>query len=904
MKKLILLSILYHFGLFAQAQTGKSPIIIKEEYVNYQTLKNTLEFFKTKYGFKINYDDVEIKDFYVTYLFNNATAEQAVETCLRETPLKYTMTEDGEFSIYDPRKVQAAKVAADKLKFQGKSVQQNFNLKGIVKDAKSGEPLPFVNIVIVAESKGATSNVDGYFTLMKVPSDTCTLEVSYIGYKLKTIYLSPKKVKALEGQDFLIELEQENAILEEIVVSADREELLRASEKTSMLKLSPSKITALPSVGEKDIMRAFQLMPGVSAANENSSGLYVRGGTPDQTLVLYDGFNVYHVEHLFGFFSAFNPNAIKDVQLYKGGFESKFGGRIGSVAEITGKEGNSKNLNLGLDAGFLAANAFIEAPIGDKMTGLFAVRRSYQTSLYDAIFKKYSGTRTAAAAPPGGGGPGGFGNRFNTSVSSYFYDMNGKITYKPTPKDVITLSLYNGTDNLDNSRKTNFNGGAAIRNFNLNTSDLTYWGNLGGSLKWSRRFSQAFYVNTLVSYSNYYSLRDRSSTGTITQPDGTILNIKRGTLEDNNLKDFSAKLDFEWKANSKNNIEFGLSATQNSIKYTYAQNDTSTIIDRNTSGATVTGFVQDKIKLFKNLEGNLGVRYTYFQPTAKGYVEPRASLTYQLLPSVKLKAAYGVYNQFAKRVIREDVFQGSRDFWVLADENKLPVASATHYIIGANWESAKWLFDVEAYRKDLSGLTEYSLRINSNPRQTANYSERFYQGTGVARGIDILLQKKYGQLNGWLAYSLGEVPYNFPDLNKTVFYANQDVRHEFKAVGIYRLGKWDLSATWIYASGRPYTAPEGGYNLTLLDGSLKSYINISEKNAYRLPAYHRLDIAATYTWKGSAGGARSIGFSLFNLYDRQNVWYKEFEIQNNQLIETNVNYLGITPNLNISWRLR
>jgi ferric enterobactin receptor len=900
MKKVIFTCVLLSLLRFAHAQEGTSQPYVKREYINYQTLEATFEKFIKDYGFKITYQKEDVKDITLSYLFQFMNAEQVIQVCLRETKLKYTLSETGEFTIYDPKKAKATKVAAEKMRFQGEATQRNFTLNGIIKDAKNGEPLPFVNIVIPAATKGTTSNVDGYFTLQNIPTDTSTLEISYLGYATKVIYLSPQKVKNTEGGNFLIELSQESELLDEVVIKADREELLRASEKTSMLKLSPSKIAALPSVGEKDIMRAFQLMPGVSAANENSSGLYVRGGTPDQTLVLYDGFNVYHVEHLFGFFSAFNSNAIKDVQLYKGGFESKFGGRVGSVAEITGKEGNSKDFNIGADVGLLAANAFVETPLGDKATGLFAIRRSYNTGLYDKIFKKYSGQAEAAAATP-------FGNRFNTTVASYFYDLNGKFTYKPTNKDVISLSIYNGTDDLDNSRKLelpNFGGGGtASRNFNLNTTDLTYWGNLGGSLKWSRRFSPTFYMNSLVSYSNYYSQRDRSVSGSITRADGTTQDIKRGTIEDNDLKDYSAKMDFEWKLNDKNQVEFGLLGTNNDIKYTYAQNDTSTIIDRKTNGNTITGYVQDKIKVLKNVEAIVGVRYNYFQPTSKSYVEPRVSLTYQMLPSVKLKAAYGIYNQFAKRVIREDVLQGSRDFWVLADNTKLPVASATHYIVGASWESPKWLFDVEAYQKDLTGLTEYSLRVNTNPRQTS-YSENFFQGTGKARGVDVLLQKKYGKLNGWLSYSLGEVVYDFPDLNKTSFYANQDVRHEFKAVGIYKLGKFDLSATWIYASSRPYTAPEGGYNLKVLDGTEKSYINVSEKNGYRLPDYHRFDVAATYNWKSKSGAARSLGFSLFNVYGRQNVWYKEFDVQDNQVIETNINYLGFTPNISFSWRLR
>ncbi|MBL7817352.1 MAG: TonB-dependent receptor [Saprospiraceae bacterium] len=888
--------LLFLWLLIPLSMTAQTPTEIKE-YVNYQTLGEVFELFKSKYGLKINYKPEDVKDIKLTYFFSGTKPDRAVEICLRETPLSFLKDETGTFFIFNKQKLAEAKAAEESTRFKGSATRKNFKLTGIVKDVKSGEPLPFVNVVILGTTKGATTNVDGYFTILDVPSDTSGLEISYIGYKSKNYYLSPKTPLS----NLLIELESQTEILDEVTVTAEREELLRANEKVSMLKLSPAKIAALPSIGEKDIMRSFQLMPGVSAANENSSGLYVRGGTPDQTLVLYDGFNVYHVEHLFGFFSAFNPNAVKDVQLYKGGFESKFGGRISSVAEITGKEGNSKGFNAGLDVGLLASNAFVEVPIGDKFTSMFAVRRSYQTALYQKIFDKYSNTSTTTtpAAGPGGG-------RFNfttTTPKSYFYDLNGRMTYKPTQKDVLSLSLYNGTDDMDNSRSNtlpNFGGGGG-RNFNFSVNDQTNWGNLGGSLKWSRKFSDAFYMNTLVSYSNYYSTRDRTSDRSVPDTSGTTRTIKEGTLEDNNLKDYSAKLDFEWKLNSKNQVEFGIGATQNDIKYTYAQNDTTTIIDRHTQGLTATAYVQDKIKLGK-LSLLPGLRVSYFEPTAKTYLEPRFSATYELTPQYKLKMAYGQYNQFVKRVIREDILQGSRDFWVLADNEKLPVTHSTHYILGAAYENKDWLFDVEAYRKDMTGLSEYSLRIRPAPR-SVSYNEKFAAGDGYANGIDFLIQKKYGKLNGWVSYSLAEVKYNFPDYGKA-FYANQDVRHELKVVGIYKLKNWDFSATWIYASGRPYTAPTGGYQLTLLDGSTRDYITVTDKNGLRLPDYHRLDIAATLNFKSRKGAARSISASIFNLYNRTNTWYKEFQIESSEIIETSVNYLGITPNLSFSWRFR
>jgi ferric enterobactin receptor len=898
MKKNFLFFISFGIATLLHTQTPTPQAqTLKKEYFNYISLDKVFERLIATYDFKISYKVEDVKDINFTYLFENTIPETVMELCLKNTPFSFVKKTDGTFVVFDRTKQESQKKAEEQTRYQGSAKKKNFSLKGTIKDKTSGEPLPFVSVAIQGTTQGSSSNVDGYFSLLNVPNDTVGLMISYIGYKTKHFFLTPK----LDLSNFIIELEPQSQQLDELVVTAEHEELLRANEKVSMLKLSPAKIASLPSIGEKDIMRSFQLMPGVSAANENSSGLYVRGGTPDQTLVLYDGFTVYHVEHLFGFFSAFNPNAVKDVQLYKGGFESKFGGRIASVAEITGKEGNSKQFNMGADVGLLAANAFVEVPISDKVTSLFAFRRSYQTPLYQKIFNKYNGGTNQQTQQQ----TGRSGGRFNTVAAtpkSYFYDLNGRITFKPTTKDVISLSIYNGTDNMDNSRTNTFsNFGGGNRGFGLSITDQTNWGNLGGSLKWSRRFSQAFYVNTLVSYSNYYSTRDRTNNISVPDSTGTNRTIKNGTLEDNNLKDYTAKMDFEWKLNAAQQVEFGIGATKNDIKYTYAQNDTSTIIDRHTEGVTATGYVQDKMK-FGKLNLLPGLRVSYFQPTAKTYIEPRFSATYDVTPKFKLKTAYGMYSQFVKRVVREDILQGSRDFWVLGDNGKVPVALSTHYIAGAAYENKNWLFDVEGYHKSMTGLSEYSLRIRPAPR-SVSYSEKFATGDGYANGVDFLVQKKYGNLTGWVSYSLAEVKYNFVDYGKP-FYANQDVRHELKIVSIYKWHKWDLAATWIFATGRPYTAPTGGYQLHLLDGNVRDYITVTDKNGLRLPNYHRLDIAATYNWKNSEGAARTLSFSIFNLYNRTNTWYKEFTIQSGQVLETSINYLGLTPNVAFSWRFK
>lgn len=786
----------------------------------------------------------------------------------------------------------------------------DFTLSGMVRDQSTGEALPYANVHVRGHSAGVITNPDGYFTLAKVPSDTSVLVVSYVGYSQTEVYLDP----SLPKKNFVIEIRPSAVTLKDVkIVDTKEEVVLVKKEDVSVMKMTPRQLEKLPSLGEKDVMRSFQLMPGVGASQESSSGLYVRGGTPDQNLVLYDGFTVYHVDHLYGFFSAFNANALKDVQLYKGGFESRFGGRLSSVTEITGKDGNQKKFNMGGELSLLSLNAYAEIPIGEKFSSIIAYRRSYRGPIYNKLFEKFneSNTTTVTAGQPGppGGGPGRFTQQ--TTVSNYFYDLNGKFTYRPNQKDILSLSIFNGTDKLDNSNSFNAPSfGNSTSNFSISSVDLTKYGNIGTSIRWARKWGDKLYGNTILSYSNYYSDRNRSMERTMTNSSGEETTTRNGIFENNDLRDYSVKSDYQWNLFGFSQLQFGGFATYFDIDYTYAQNDTTTVLDKHNQAFLGGGYLQGKFRFFN---GRLiivpGMRGSYFETTGAPYWEPRGSLSLSVTKNLTLKGATGKYYQFANRVTREDILSGSKDFWLLSDGNSVPVSSSVHYILGMSFETTGFLLSAEAYYKEVSNITEYSLRINPNPFGV-DYDENFFTGYGYARGIEFLAQKKIGKFGGWVSYTLGEAKNHFDVYADTWFPANQDVRHEFKFVAMYEYKRWDFAATFIFATGRPYTAPSGGYSVELLDGTTQDYFTVTSKNGLRLPDYHRADISANYKLLAGAHGEKRrreigyLGFSIFNLYNRTNVWYKTYTIESGSLIETNVNYTGITPNITLSLKIR
>jgi ferric enterobactin receptor len=899
---------------------------IKSAKYNEMSIKDILEDIQWKYGVKVAVDDQDIPPKKITIWVDNQNLQEFLETLIKQNNLDliYKMENPNFAKLLKKSVFIGSQKEPTFSTFQ--PTKKDFTISGVVKDGNSGETLPFATISVLGSVGISTqTNVDGYFSLQNVPSDTVLLKTSYVGYINKTFRITPQT----PVKNLTIEIQSDAKSLEELVVSGEKTEMVQANQVVGMIKMTPKNIAKLPNVGEKDPFRAFQLMPGVSASNESSSGLYVRGGTPDQTLVLYDGFTVYNVDHLFGFFSAFNYNAIKDIQLYKGGFDARFGGRISAVAEITGKEGNSKTFNGGVDLSLLSTNAYIESPIGKKFTFLVAGRRSYKGPLYNKIFKKFTDNEASETNAPQGpiGGRGGFNNlQTEQKASSYFYDLNTKLTFKPTKKDILSLSFFNGTDNMDNSSTTSFAGFGPFQgsgnSLGSTTNDVSQWGNTGASLKWSRQWNNKLYGNTLLSYSNYYSDRDNSRNISITRGDSTI-NNRLGRVESNNLKDFSLKSDWEWKMAKNHQIEFGTMITKNSIDFKYTQNDTTTILNRSDAGFLSSVYLQDRFNLLNyKLELIPGVRINHFDITNKIYVEPRLTFNYKLTDKLKIKGGGGVYNQFIKQINREDISQGNRNFWILANGSTLPVTQSKHLILGAAYETKNYLFDVEFYQKQNTGITEYTLRFvpsfntggggfpGGGPGGPGGPTggglateETFFNGSETIRGMDVMAQKKFGKITGWLGYTYSQAVRNVSAFSDLPYYSDQDVRNQFKVVATYSVKNWDLSATWIYSTGRPYTSIIGAYDLTLLDGTTKSFTNPSDKNANRFIDYHRMDASATYNFKNG-----SIGFSVFNLYNRTNIWYKRFEVIREDgvsvLQTTDVTYLGITPNLTLSLKLK
>ena len=889
----ILFAIAFCFNIFGQNNVADT--LVRENYFG-TPLPKVLKDFETKYGMHLKYDSALVSKYEYDYLYLGVERLFAFDIVFRDhKDLSYYVDEEGVYCIVLTKNLPKNRTMQENKRYEGNASRHKLTVTGRIKDQTNGEFLPFATVHVEGHVTIATAtNIDGYFTLYNVPTDTEVLVFRYLGYETQRFYLSPD----IDVNSLFVELQPAINMLDEVVVVAEREDVLKIPELSiGIIQTTAAKIADLPALGEKDLFRTFQLMPGISASNESSAGMYVRGGTPDQNLVLYDGFTIYHQEHLMGVFSAFNTNAIKDVQLHKGGFDSKYGGRLSSVMEIIGKTGNDKVLNIGGDIGFLGFNAFAEIPLKNEKGSIFvAGRRSFQSFMYDKFTSVYSENNNQ---PPGGGG-GRFNMRNQQKPKSYFYDLNAKFTYNVTKRDIVSLSFFNGEDILDNSRE-----GFGSSYTSGSITDKTNWGNIGSSLKWSRNWDNRFYSNVLASFSKYYSLRDRQNSTTNTFGSTAVM-FDMNTDEHNNLWDYSLKFDNEYKINGNNKLEFGLNYSNYNIDYRYAQSDTSNILNMKNNGNLFSAYAQDRWTINERFTILPGVRLSFYDVTSQIYAEPRMQAFYKISNKIKLKASSGYYYQFVNRIVREDISAGSRDIWLLSGDEGIPVSSAIHVLAGGSYETRGFIFDVEAYYKKLDNLSEYTLRFAPSFSNNSGYREFFYTGKGYSRGIDFLLQKKYGILTGWIGYTLGETRYNFPVYGEGYFPANQDVTHEFKTVLTYKpIRDLTISASWIYATGKPYTEPIGAYTLGTPNSGSVSFIIVDKKNNARYPDYHRLDLLAKYDLSFIKEVKSSISVSLFNVYDYSNVWYREYAFDKMYgITETNINLLGLTPNVTLSIQLK
>lgn len=733
--------------------------------------------------------------------------------------------------------------------------QQTASLSGFVKDATSEETLLLANVILAGTTKGTATNNSGYYTLTNLEPGTYTVICTYIGYQdhREEITLSPGERYRLD-----IVLTPNDVVFDEVVVTADRE----AEEELKNIGVAQMKaqtVKELPAVFEPDVFRSLQLLPGVKAASDYSSGLYIRGGDPGQTLVLLDRTTVYNPTHVFGFFSTFNPDAIKDVRLYKGGYPAEYGGRIGSVLDIYNKDGNRRDFTGSVSLGLLASRAFVEGPYS-KGSWMFAIRRS----TLEPLLKAFEDTE---------GIPDGF----------YFYDINAKVNFDVSPNDRLSVSAYTGRDALD----LEFLDDAKL---NINYGNVTF------SVNWTHIFSERLFSNFTVTSSRYSSTPKIDIAGTPISQDSRIF-------------DTSFKADLEFIPNERHEIDGGVWG--GFFRFPFESSfDGVVTFNPTIETAYVSAYVQETFRPTSLWRFQGGIRATYFGEGDHVRVEPRLTAEYRPISRVRLQASYGRYHQF-QTLITNESFAGF-DFWLTAADRVNP-AYGDQFIFGVKTALTDNIsLDTEVYYRTMRDL--FVLDPFLPDPAGLEYYQYFQVGTGEAYGAEVMLEKTRGRLNGFIAYTLGVTERQFPQLNvingqPQNYPPKYDRRHDLNLVLNYHLGRrWRATGVFAFATGQAYTEPTGQYKL--LDTRLLTGINTTDVlvtpglNRARLPNYHRLDLGISNTGRFFKLGEYELQFQVINVYKQRNIWFyfQEFE-DDNTVTRTEVPQIPI-PLPNISFTLK
>lgn len=751
--------------------------------------------------------------------------------------------------------------------------QENYTISGYMRDASSGEELLYANVEVKETGSGVSTNLYGFYSIT-LPAGKYTLIYSYIGMQSMELTID---LNADTKQD--VELSMNATDLQEVVIEGKKEDENVTNTEVSVVSLDMKDAKLIPVLlGEQDILKTIQLMPGVSSNSEGSSGFFVRGGDADQNLILLDEATVYNASHLLGFFSVFNSDALKDVKLYKGGIPAEYGGRASSVMDVRMKNGNMKEWKVSGGIGLISSRATVEGPL-KKDVGSIIV----------------SGRRTYAdiLAQP-------FLSEDFQGADLYFYDLNLKANYKISDKDRIYVSGYLGRDVFG-------------------TNDFGFdWGNTTLTTRWNHLFSDKLFSNTTFVYSDYdYGFKIESGGNTVSLASG--------------IYDYSLKQDYNYYVNPKNTLRFGWQGTYHRLKPSEFsienENNVSSPGETLDEQKALEGgiYIANEQKVSDKFTVNYGLRLSSFSRiggyTEKEYdlennvinettyddgefydnnfgFEPRINATYLLDNSSSVKASYNRNYQYL-HLLSNSNSGTPTDLWIASSPLVQPQI-ADQVAIGyfKNFDNNTYEFSAEAYYKNLQNQVDFEdggSAIN-NPDVEAD----IVFGEGRAYGLELYLKKKKGDFTGWISYTLSKSERQFDAINDGAWFsARQDRTHDLSIVAMYRINdRWSVSGSFVYYTGDAVTFPVGKY---FIDGNL---VNLyGDRNSERMPNYHRLDLGATWIAKDTEKFYSDLSFSIYNVYNRYNAYSIDFGLDDNGNTQaTQLSLFGIIPS--VTWNFK
>lgn len=725
------------------------------------------------------------------------------------------------------------------------TAQPGFVISGHIRDGASGEDLPGASVLILNKTGlGTVSNSYGFYSLSLQPGKY-KIRFQYIGFEPREMEIELSGNRKMD-----VELSEKSVELGYITVTGEKADRNITSVEMGNVKMVPKEIEKIPVIfGEQDIMKTMQLTPGIKSAGEGSSGFYVRGGGIDQNLILLDEAPIYNVSHLLGFFSIFNSEAIRDASLLKGSIPAEYGGRASSVFDIKMKEGNMKEFGVAGSVGLISSNVAVEGPF-EKDRGSFIIsgRRTYAD-----LFLAFSNNEELK----------------NTSL--YFYDLNLKTNYRINENNRIYLSGYFGRDNFGFNNEFGFD-----------------WGNMTGTVRWNHNFGEKLFSNTSLIFSKY-------------SYDVNILGDASITIG-SRIDDVNLKQDFTWYVNPLNTVKFG----GNVVYHNILPGEIKASENSGVNPETITkrkaiewaAYLSNSQQLTEKLRLYYGLRLALFSNIGpgefyefgengqlsgtkniedfefvrtQGGMEPRLGLNYIINSKSSVKTSYNRIYQFL-HLLSNSTTTTPTDLWLPSSNNVKPqIADQVSAGYFRNFKNNEFESSVEVYYKDLKNQIDY--RNGAELVFNSTVEAELVFGRGWAYGAEFMFKRNFGKLNGWVSYTLSRTFRQFAEINHgNPFPARQDRIHDLALVGIYSITpKLDFSATWVYYTGNAVTFPSGKYEI---DGLIVGYY--TERNGYRMPSYHRLDLSLTWQRKKTEKFESSWNFSVYNAYGRENAYFIQF----------------------------
>jgi hypothetical protein len=845
-----------------------------------------------QFQIKVAFDAGKLSQNTVSGEFIGYTPEELIQNILTNTNFTF-QNKHGRFLIIE------------NLPLPQNIIPETF-ITGSVTDSETGEQLPFATINQPDRRTDFSASQSGTFFLKTTANQPLHINISYIGYgTIDTVLTKP------EGHiNINFKLARKVQSFNAVDVRETPNEMVEFRKDVDFATtLNPSKLVDLPMFAETDVFKALQLLPGISYS-ENSSELSIRGGSGYQNLILYDGQTLYNLSHYFGVFSTINPNVVKDVQIFKGGYDSRYGERVSGIIDITGKSGNQLRPTIYGDINFVSGNLAAEIPISNKLTLVAAGRRSY-SDIYATEFANNLLERSSSSINEDPNS-----TIIQTTPKFYYYDYNTKLTYHFSESENISLNAFGGKDYYNNTYDV------SKPSFSSDNNDINRLNNYGLSLSWQKQWNGAFFTNYQIGTSGYFnnynnttiieSSTDSTTTNRPYLPD-SINTFETNTK--NTLSDKSLSLRNTWYINNSNTLNFGFLTRQNSLLY-YKDADQVYIYDNNRQKAWIYSlYAMDQYDMTNKFSIKPGLRVNYYAGNKGLYFEPRLSLNYRFTNKISARVATGHFCQYLSQAIAQQESGYSKSFWVLADDSIHPVLKSDHFIIGSTFEFGHFLFDIEAYYKNFLGIQEYvyvshylknsdfpKYFDNNSPTQTKPtgpgtnprnpnklksaevfqklQASHFYKGKGYAQGIDFFIRYKYKAYTSWISYSISKSINKFADINNNAeLPAPTDQTHQISWTQMLTYKKWNFGTITLFSTGKPY-----------IDSTVNTNNLPTTRYYNRLPNYFRADFTINYNFRLAKARLKA-GATIINIFNTNNYFdisTRRIDFQTSTFDETNL----------------